>query len=605
MVDQVKIDRRIGTLVTDLLAGAARHTPHALAITDAHGRRTHAELDADANRLAHWLREGGIGAESPVLLCTERSVEMATALLAVFRAGGMAVLADPRYPARRLAGLVAASRPGAVLTTGQHGASIEAAGAEVLCLDTGRDALAGYPTDPPDVAVHPDQIAYVVHTSGSTGEPKRVAVTHRSVAHAVLTHAQAHRITAADRGAWLAAPGSSASVGELWPLLAVGASVHAAPPDVAADENTLRDWLLAQEISVAFVAMPMAERLYLAEWPERAALRLVTVGSDRVRRWARPDLPFEVAVDFGSAECNGITSCMVPYPQRLTSLTASEPDRAVPPPVGRPWPDVRVHLLDDDFREVAPGEAGEICVGGPELARGYLGDPAGTAARFAPDPFGPPGARLYRTGDLGRWRYDGRLEHRGRVDFQVKIRGFRVDPVEVERYLLEYPGVREAVVVAIDHPSGEKLLVAYLVADGDPVPAELRAYLSERLGEAAVPANFTILAAIPRTDHGKVDRRALPAPDWHGHGVAFTDRIEQDVAEVFALVLGAAEVGRTDHFLLLGGSSMSAARVAAELSRRCEVRVQLRDVMRHLTVAELATHVRTQPKRPAMRSAWS
>ncbi|MGJ6966041.1 AMP-binding protein [Streptosporangium sp. G11] len=517
---------------------------------------TYQDLDARANGLARSLLRRGVGPETLVPLRLDRSPDLLVALLAVCKAGGAAVLLDPGWPEDRVA---------AVLD-----------GAPVV-IDGPLDAEPS--AESPGIPVHEDQLAYAVHTSGSTGRPKLVGVTHRAIAHRVATHTEAYRITPADRSSWLAPPASSVSVVELWPYLCSGASVHVADAATAGAPPELRDWMVASGITRAYVNMPLAELLYGLPWPGETALRLMTVGSDAVRVWPSPGLPFEVAVEYGSAEANGVTSCLVPLEDRCTSATADEAARRVRPPIGRAWPGVGVPVLTSGLEPVAAGEVGELFVSGPELARGYLGEPARTAERFLPDPSGG-GGRVYRTGDLVRERPDGRLEHHGRVDQQVKIRGHRVEPAEVEAVLLGHPAVRECVVTGVPGPGGDLRLCAYVVyavtpdgtangaadgalggalggaadsaADGAANAAgtiadgteggvmsgttggtangteggatrgpraagELRAFAAARLPGPMVPTAWTSMERLPLNSSNKVDRRALPAPSWGDH----------------------------------------------------------------------------------------
>ncbi|WP_327038145.1 AMP-binding protein [Micromonospora maris] len=586
----------VGGLVPDLVAHQAQQHPRRLAFGSGPASLTYGELDSRANQLARVLRELGAQRDGCVGLMMDRGSEMLVSFLAILRSGAAAILLDPAHPAQRIAEVLDVARPRAVLTLARLGAVLPPVAGTVVAVDTEWPRIHRLPTDDPGIAVHPEDVAYVVHTSGSTGTPKRVAVLHRSVAHSVATHQEGHRITAQDRAAWLAPPGSSVSVGELWPYLCAGASVHTAPPEIVGAAPLLRDWLVAEKITKAYVSMPLAEQLYQLPWPAQTALQLLTVGSDKVRRWAAPELPFEVAVACGSSEANGISSCLVPWEDRLTSATATTTDRTAPPPIGRPWPGVRIELLDTAMRRLLPGAVGEMYLGGPELARGYLGDPAQTADRFRPDPYGPPGARLYRTGDLACFDERGRLHHRGRVDREVKIRGFRVDPAEVERALLAQPGVQDAVVVALADEDGESQLCAYLVAP-EAEPHRVRAALVDLLPGHAVPASFTLLDRLPVTANGKVDRNALPAPDWTTLRKPYRaprDEVERDLAQLWADLLPVAQIGLDDHFFHLGGDSMSANRLAARLSRRLRVRITVRAVLEHPTLVELAEFVRSQ-----------
>ncbi|MEU0481557.1 AMP-binding protein, partial [Streptosporangium sp. NPDC006013] len=324
-------------VVHTLFEKRAFETPDSTALVSGAVSLTYRELDARANGLARSLLRRGVGPETPVPLRLDRSPELLVALLAVCKAGGTAVLLDPGWPEDRLAPVLD--------------------GCPVV-IDCPPDAEPS--TEGPGVPAHPDQLAYAVHTSGSTGRPKLVGVTHRAIAHRVATHTEAYRITPADRSSWLAPPASSVSVVELWPYLCSGASVHVADAATAGSPSELRDWMVASGITRAYVNMPLAEPLYGLPWPAETSLRLMTVGSDAVRVWPAPDLPFEVAVEYGSAEANGVTSCLVPLEDRCTSVTADEAARRTRPPIGRAWPEVGAGVLTSDLRPVAAGEVGEL-----------------------------------------------------------------------------------------------------------------------------------------------------------------------------------------------------------------------------------------------------
>ncbi|GAA2988559.1 non-ribosomal peptide synthetase [Streptosporangium longisporum] len=620
--------------VHTLFEERAVRAPNGTALVSGAVRLTYRELDARANGLARSLLRRGVGPETLVPLRLDRSPDLLVALLAVFKAGGAAVLLDPAWPKDRVAAVLDGCP---VVIDGPCGAEPSAEG--------------------PGVPVHEDQLAYAVHTSGSTGRPKLVGVTHRAIVHRVATHAEAYRITPADRSSWLAPPASSVSVVELWPYLCSGASVHVADAATAGSPPELRDWMVASGITRAYVNMPLAELLYGLPWPGRAALRLMTVGSDAVRVWPSPDLPFEVAVEYGSAEANGVTSCLVPLEDRCTSVTAGEADRRARPPIGRPWPDVGAGVLTAGLEPVARGEVGELFVSGPELARGYLGEPARTAERFLPDPSGG-GGRVYRTGDLVRERPDGRLEHHGRVDQQVKIRGHRVEPAEVEAVLLDHPSVRECVVTGVPGPGGDLRLCAYVVHDtalprdrdpdspggtGNPGGGELRAFAAARLPGPMVPTVWVPMERLPLNSSNKVDRLALPAPAWGGgehrratdtgrdtdtgtgrtagrdaggtagrdtsrdadradradgtHPDAATgadaDPVTAGVLELWEQELGApGALG--DHFIRSGGDSLAATRLVDRIGSRYGVRIRLRDFLKAPTPETLIRNIRAE-----------
>ncbi|WP_329363109.1 non-ribosomal peptide synthetase [Streptomyces sp. NBC_00669] len=612
--DEMKQSR---TPVHRLIETQARRTPDRLAFTDASSELTYRQLDLRADALARVLRAGGVRRETPVGLYLDRSADLLVALLAVFKSAGTAHLLDPRWPHQRTTALLAATPPRVLLA---RPAALPPAAAtarcEVLPVDQAASAIGGPEDRAVRVPVHPDNLAYVVHTSGSTGEAKPTGITHRSVSHCVATHAAGHRVHGSDRASWLASPGSSAGVGELWPYLAHGASVHTTDAAVVASPAELRDWLVTTGITKAFLNSLTAQELMALPWPSDTPLSLVTVGGDRVARWAPPHLPYETAVSYGSAEANGVTSGLVPWTRRCTSHTAGHARRSAPPPVGRSWPDVRVMVLDDSMRPMPAGGVGELFVAGPELTRGYLDRPALTAERLLPHPRpAVPGERVYRTGDLAVLDRDGMLHHHGRTGDLVKVRGHRVEPGQVQAAVLEHPDVLAAEVVGVPDHDGRTQLVAYVVAGTDgpgaTVPAGLRRFLLRRLPEHEVPAVVIGLERLPRNANGKVDRRALPVPvlppagppvpdagrpDGAGSGLPAGDPEEDDAAaqvrRMWTALLRVDSASASDDFMLSGGTSLLAGRLVAAVRDDLGVRLRLRDFLRRPTLGALIDQVR-------------
>lgn len=597
--------------VAHRLAEVAARTPHAPAVHTPDVVWTHAQLDWETGRLAARLRAAGVAAGDAVGVLLPKGGELLAAYLAVWRAGGHALLLDPSWPTARLeAALRVAGRPAAVLTADAAPADLTPLAAlprvPVAAGSPGReqgaeDSVAGPGPVPPAGG-----LAYVVFTSGSTGAPKPVGVTHGSVAHSTWTHRAAHRVTSRDRSAWLAPAGASSQVGEVWPYLATGASVVVPPPDTTASAVATMRWLIERRVTAAYVSMPLAERLLALDWPADVALRLMTVGSDAVRRWADPGLPFEVAVSFGSAEANGISSGLVPWADRVTSRTATAALRAERPPVGRPWPDVGAHVTTPLLAEALPGIVGELAVSGPEIAVGYLSEPGRTAVAFVPDPWATrPGGRLYRTGDLCSLGADGLLRHHGRVDRQVKIRGHRVDPAGVEAVLLGCPGVVDAVVVPEPGPEGRVRLAAHLVGGTELSRAELRSALAAQLPSPAVPTAWYRLPELPRTATGKVDRAALadapgaqplpggdapPTPPRTRH----PDPVLTAVLSAWRETLRRPDCSADGDFFELGGDSLTAADLAEVIGGDLGLRVRLRDIYTRPTPRLLSSHLATR-----------
>ncbi|MFL6237667.1 MAG: amino acid adenylation domain-containing protein, partial [Thermoanaerobaculia bacterium] len=479
----------------------AQAAPDALAVAAVDTRLSYGELNARANRLARHLRSLGVDAETPVAICLERSADLVTAALAVLKAGAAYLPLDPGSPAERLAWVLADASARVVISRAPLGLD----GVEQVDPEANRERLAVHAATDLGTAVDGAQLAYVIYTSGSTGRPKGVAVSHAALANLIDWHRHAYGLTPADRGSLLASPAFDASVWEVWPYLASGASLHVPDADTAASPQALVSWLAAAGVTVGFLATPLAEAALIEPWPAGARLRSLLTGGDRLRRGPAAGLPFPLINHYGPTE-NAVVA---------TAGEVAAGDSA--PPIGRPIDGVRAHLLDAALQPVPVGVPGELCLGGAGLARGYLGRPDLTAERFVPDPLGAAtGARLYRTGDLVRWRRDGTLEFLGRFDHQVKIRGFRIELGEIETVLAAVPGVCQAVVVVRSDGadrsvgSAEHRLVAYVT--GEATAAELRDFLAARLPAYMVPAAIVPLESLPLTPQGKIDRRALPEP---------------------------------------------------------------------------------------------
>ncbi|MGW0927660.1 non-ribosomal peptide synthase/polyketide synthase [Streptomyces sp. NPDC002644] len=556
----------------ELFTAWAARTPDAPALTD--GRRTwcYRDLAERAARLAEDLRRRGAGPEAVVAVVLPRSPELIAAELATALAGAAFLPVDPDYPAERRALMLADARPAVVLD-------------DLAEVRRVMDAPAGAatPAPPAPARVGPDHAAYVIHTSGSTGRPKGVTVTHRGIGGFAAAAAERYAVGPGDRVLQFSSPSFDASVLELFISVLCGATLVVPPGG-----PWLGDELAAvlDEFRISHTLIPPAA---LATLPDPGPgglphLRTLIVGAEAcpaalVDRWA----PGRRMINsYGPTEATIVSTWTGP----LTAGSGA-------PPIGAPLPGVRAHVLDGAMREVAPGADGELYVGGDGVARGYLGRPGPTAARFVADPFGPPGSRLYRTGDRARWRADGDLEFLGRADRQVKIRGFRIEPGEVEAALLRDTAVREAVVVAREDEPGRRRLVGYVTpADPQrpPQPDALRAALGGSLPAHLVPSALVVLDALPLTPQNKVDHRALPAPAAPaaaGHVPPRTPA-ERALAAVWAEVLTLDTVGVEDDFFDLGGDSVLAARTLSRIREELGVKLSVRDVFTARTVARLA-----------------
>lgn len=592
------------------VADRAREAGEATAVVHEGTTLTYRELDALADAFAHRLLRAGVRVGEAVALCMPRCPALLVAMVGVHRAGAAALMLDPKAPDAYLDRFLRLAEARLLVTTPDAARDLPSAGHALRLTERGEPAGTEAPQDPDGTGSarttlrepHLDDLAYLVQTSGSTGLPKLVAVTHRGVAHSAHAQAGVHGVHAAAQGGWTFPPQTNVSVTVVvWAFLITGATLHIASDERLADPERLRDWLIDSGVTQVFVVAPLAEALLGVEWPEQVPLRSLLTGSDRVRRWAPAKLPFEVGNWYGANEVNIVTSPLLPWERRITSHTATGADREVPPPIGRAWPGVRMHVLDPALRPVPPGVVGELAVSGPEQARGYL-TARQTAERFVPDPFGPrPGGRLYLTGDLVRYRPDGALEHRGRADDQLKISGMRVELGEVEQALLGLPGVVSAAVAAPEDPRGTTRLVAYVTGEGAADTGGLRRAVAGRLPDHMVPHVVIRLERMPLNSGDKIDRRALPAPDWEelaasspreagpGADAAAPDsELEHTLIGVWEEVLDVSPLGVHANFFLLGGDSLRAARAVRLIGSRSEAAPKVRQLMLNPTPAELA-----------------
>jgi amino acid adenylation domain-containing protein len=572
-----------------LFTQQAGRTPGALAVVSREGRWTYRDLDERASRLARALRGLGVGPEVPVGICAERSYDMVVAVVGVLKAGGFYLPLDPAYPKERLAFMLEDCGAGVLLTQQNLLGGLPESRARVVCLDVEEDWQEGAA---PAVEMEPvERLAYAIYTSGSTGRPKGVMVRQSSVVN--LAWSLRERVYAgAGEGLRVSvnAPLTFDASVKQWIQLLWGHALVVVPDEVRADGAALLSFLVEQGVQV-LDCTPSQLHLLLEAGLEQAAtpLEQVLVGGEAIS----PQLWSRLAAIPGIRFFNvyGPTECTV-------DATAWEVE-AGQPVLGRAIPNARTYVLDRSLRPVPLAAAGELCLGGAGLARGYLSRPDLTAERFVPDPFGGSGERLYRTGDLARHGVDGQLEYLGRVDHQVKMRGFRIELGEIETVLAAQPGVREAAVLARqEEEEGDVRLVAYMALEEGayPMAADLRSVLREALPDFMVPSAFMAVGALPLTPNGKIDRRALAALAPGANGLeaareAPRTPIEEVVAGVWGDVLGVERIGARDDFFELGGHSLLATRVISRLRDAFAVELPLRDLFEEPTVAGLARRI--------------
>ncbi len=568
-----------------LLTERARLCPELPAVLAGREELTFAELDRRANQLARYLIRRGVTPESRVGLAVERTAGTIVGLFAILKAGACYLPLDLGQPAQRLAGILADAEALLVLTAGSGGGLPERV--RRLRLEEERDAIARESPDPPEIVVAPEQLAYVLYTSGSTGRPKGVMVRHGSVANLVLAlERSVYEPCAGGREGLRVGLNASlafdASVKQVVQILR-GRTLCLLPEEARRDGGEMLAWARGYDLDTLDVT-PSQLRLLLAT-PRSGTVRpgLLLVGGEAIDASLWNRLADDPAVS--SFNVYGPTECTV-------DATVARIE-GVRPVLGRPIANVCVWVLDSRQEPVPAGVAGELCVGGLGVSRGYLARPDLTAERFLPNPWSPePGARLYRTGDRVRALSDGRIEFLGRVDHQVKIRGFRIEPGEIEAALATHPRVREAVVVEREDHPGARRLVAYLVADEEAAlaTAELRDWLRERLPDYMVPAAFVALERFPLTPNFKVDRAVLPAPGEDPAPTLSTGprtQAEERLAAIWREVLGIAAVGVHDNFFEIGGDSILSILV---VSRAAEagLRFTTRQIFQYQTLAELA-----------------
>jgi amino acid adenylation domain-containing protein len=574
------------TNVVQMFEEQAATQPEALALVSKTERLSYRELNGRANQLAHYLRKLGVGPEAKVGVCLDRSVGLVVGTLGIVKAGGAYVAMDASYPAERLSYIVKDAGMKVLLTGEKVQEAMRGMGAKVRFLDIDND------TDWEAVSRHSQtnlkrvtdagNLAYVIYTSGTTGQPKGVEISHKGLRNLVKWHCETYQMSGRDRGTLVAGTGFDASVWEMWPNLASGASLHIVEEATRGIPQQLQRWLREEGITVSFLPTPLAEGVLELNTPMGGNLRELLTGGDALRRRPREGESFRLVNHYGPTE-NTVVA---------TSGEVSEQGKWMPG-IGRPMANTQVYVLDEWMGPVALKVAGELYLGGAGLARGYLNHARLTAEKFVPNPFGETsGDRLYRTGDWARWVSDGSVEFLGRRDDQVKVRGQRIELGEIETALLGIIGIAEAVVVARE---GDKELVGYVVGRGSEAPNldDIRRVLRAKLPEHMVPGLLVVLDKMPLTANGKVDRLAMPAatatrPDNHEG----PRTLEEDVmASIWAQVLEVERVGIDENFFELGGHSLLAMRVMSRIREAFHLDLPVRVLFESPTIGRVTRSI--------------
>ena len=563
--------------------------PDAIAVTDGQDQLSYRELNQKANQLADYLRQQGVGVETTVAVYMHRSIAMITALFATIKAGGVYVPVDPAYPPERVSFMIEDAGVQVLISQQNLYDDSGLKAPHVLCLDRFWPELDQYSGVDPELPVHSRNLAYIIYTSGSTGQPKGVQIEHRSLLNLIQWHQRQYQLTPVDRTTHLAGVAFDASVWEIWPTLCAGASLWLVTDnDLRADPHRLLDWFLKHEIGISFVPTPVAEVLMTLPWPEQAKLRALLTGGDLLHHFMSDGLPFKLYNHYGPTECTVLVTA-----GEVVVNTGGE----TVPSIGEPIDNTLIYILDATLQPVPQGIAGELCLGGVGVARGYLNRPELNLKTFIQNPFvADESARLYRTGDLARYRYDGALEFLGRIDHQVKIRGFRIELGEIESVLGRQPAVKECVVLAREDPPGSKQLVAYVVVESTALETQLlKAALAKDLPHYMIPAIFMAIPALPMTPNGKLDRKALPAPEMTTTAdcIAPRNEAEAEMAAIWAQVLGRSEISVVDNFFDLGGHSLLATQVISRIKEQMAVDVPVRWLFENPTITRLTLALQT------------
>jgi amino acid adenylation domain-containing protein len=572
------------------IARRAAIRPNHAAIVDGSRRLTYAEVERQSNILAACLRQVGADQDRCIGIFLDRSAQFIISALAVIKSGAAYLPLDSSTPANRVAAILSDAGAIALVTDSRKAASLPTGAWHVIKNDIpgATRSLASTTCE-----INPESLAYIIYTSGSRGEPKGVEITYAGLSNLIAWHQSAFGITAADRASQVASLGFDAAVWEIWPYLTAGATVHIADEITRRSPQALRDWIIAEKITVSFVPTGLAEQLIRTSWPAETKLRILLTGGDTLHRRPIVGLPFLVINNYGPTECTVVATSGIVTPNGAGS-----------PSIGSPIANSIALILDESLQPVAPGEVGELCISGALLARGYRNRPQLTSSQFVTrvSSAGEP-QRLYRTGDRARLLDNGEIAFLGRLDDQVKIRGYRIELGEIAARLNRTAGVETSVVSVREISEVGPTLVAYVVpASGAQLSASsLRESLASELPDFMVPSVFVSMAELPMMANGKVNTSALPAPaaenllpkkiSEHPVSQTETNGFLPQISGMVASMLGLPSIDAEENFFMVGGHSMLGMELVARIRETFGVRLTLRQLFSAPTVAALSAEV--------------
>ena len=594
--NDTQVDYPQDKCIHQLFEEQVERNPDAVAVVFEEQQLTYHELNCRANQLAHYLRSHGVGADVLVGICVERSLEMVVGLLAILKAGGAYVPLDPEYPQERLSFMLQDTHLSVLLTQEKLVNRIQAHSSDAICLDANWNIINQQTEHNLTTSTKADNLAYVMYTSGSTGQPKGVCCNHLGVVNLYVDFQTKKPLCVGHRCSLWTSLNFDVSIYEIFSAILSGATLHIVPEHIRPDAVIYTNWLYSQQICSAYIPPFMLNNFLdcLEQASHNICLQRLLVGVEPINEQLLISISqripgLQVINGYGPTET---TICSTLYsidPRQVGNRNT---------PIGKPVQNTKIYLLDNQMQPVPIGVPGELHIGGAGLARGYLNRPELTQEKFIPNPF--DNSKLYKTGDLARYLPDGNIEYLGRIDHQVKIRGFRIELGEIEAVLSQHEDVQISCVIVREDTPGEKQLVAYIVPQKNVTltTSELRQFLGNKLPGYMIPQAFVILESLPITPNGKIDRRALPAPDLHSEiadkFVAPRNPIEEKLALIWTQVLRLEQVGIDDNFFTFGGHSLLATQVISRLQEAFKISLPLRYIFESPTVAQLSEAILSQ-----------